>query len=93
MVADLNYILRHLTYHIIKLKLETYGIKVTLDGTVDSIYKELGNTDYAFYHGTMRLATKKLKRIIMERPDIRSRFSLVRINDVEAEKEKIFGLI
>ena len=23
------------------------GIKVTLDGTVDSIYKELGNTDYA----------------------------------------------
>ena len=34
------------------------GIKVTLDGTVDSLYKELGNTDYSFYHGTMRLATK-----------------------------------
>lgn len=93
MVADINYILRHLTYHIIKLKLETYGIKVTLDGTVDSIYKELGNTDYAFYHGTMRLVTKKLKRIIMERPDIRSRFSLVQIKDIEAEKEKISGLI
>lgn len=25
------------------------GIKVTLDGTVDTLYKELGNTDYAFY--------------------------------------------
>ena len=37
-----------------------------LDGTVDSLYKELGNTDYAFYHGTMKLATKKLKRIIMD---------------------------
>lgn len=62
------------------------GIKLTLDGTVDSLYKELGNTDYAFYHGTMRLATKKLKHIIMERPDIKSRFSAVQIKDIEAEK-------
>lgn len=69
------------------------GIKVTLYGTVDSIYKELGNTDYAFYHGTMKLATKKLKQIVMERPDIRSRFSAVQIKDIEAEKEKISGLI
>lgn len=58
------------------------GIKVTLDGTVDSIYKQLGNTDYAFYHGTMRFATKKLKQIIMERSDIRIRFSEVQIKDI-----------
>lgn len=69
------------------------GIKVTLDGTVDSLYKELGNTDYAFYHGTMRLATKKLKLIIKERPDIRSLFSFEQIKDIESEKEKITGLI
>lgn len=69
------------------------GIKVPLDGTVDSLYKELGNTDYAFYHGTMRLATKKFKRIIMERLDIRSQFSEVQNKDIEAEKEKISGFI
>ena len=63
------------------------GIKVTLDGTVDSLYKGLGNTDYAFYHGTMRLATKKLKQLI------RNQFSAMQIKDIEAEKEKISGLI
>lgn len=69
------------------------GIKVTLDGTVDSLYKELGNTDYAFYHGTMRLATKKLKQLIKVKPDIRNQFSAMQIKDIEAEKEKISGLI
>lgn len=69
------------------------GIKVTLDGTVDSLYNELGNTDYAFYHGAMKLATKKLKQIIKERPDIKNLFTEVQINDIEAEKEKISGLI
>lgn len=69
------------------------GVKVTLDGTVDTLYKELGNTDYAFYHGTMRLATKKLKQIIKERPDIRNLFTAEQIKDIEAEKEKISGYV
>lgn len=69
------------------------GIKVTLDGTVDSLYKELGNTDYAFYHGTMKLATKKLKQLMKVKPEIRNRFSVEQIKDIEAEKEKISGLI
>lgn len=69
------------------------GIKVTLDGTVDSLYKELGNTDYAFYHGTMKLATKKLKQLMKVKPEIRDRFSVEQIKDIEAEKEKISGLI
>lgn len=69
------------------------GIKVTLNGTVDSIYKELGNTDYAFYHGTMRLATKKLKQLMKVKSEIRDRFSAEQIKDIEAEKEKISGLI
>lgn len=69
------------------------GIKVTLDGTVDSLYKELGNTDYAFYHGTMKLATKKLKQLMKVKPEIRNRFSVEQIKDIEAEKEKIPGLI
>lgn len=69
------------------------GVKVTLDGTVDTLYKGLGNTDYAFYHGTMRLATKKLKQIIKERPDIRNLFTAEQIKDIEAEKEKISGYV
>lgn len=69
------------------------GVKVTLDGTVDTLYKELGNTDYVFYHGTMRLATKKLKQIIKERPDIRNLFTAEQIKDIEAEKEKISGYV
>lgn len=69
------------------------GIKVTLDGTVDSLYKELGNTDYAFYHGTMRLATKKLKQIMKDQPSIRNQFTADQIKDIEAEKEKISRLI
>ncbi|MDM8242373.1 HNH endonuclease [Phocaeicola barnesiae] len=69
------------------------GIKVTLDGTVDSLYKELGNTDYAFYHGTMKLATKKLKQMMMDNPEIRNQFSMEQIKDIETEKEKISGLI
>lgn len=69
------------------------GVKVTLDGTVDTLYKELGNTDYAFYHGTMRLATKKLKQIIKERPDIRNLFTAEQIKDIETEKEKISGYV
>lgn len=69
------------------------GVKVTLDGTVDTLYKELGNIDYAFYHGTMRLATKKLKQIIKERPDIRNLFTAEQIKDIEAEKEKISGYV
>ena len=67
------------------------GIKVTLDGTVDSLY--LGNTDYAFYHGTMKLATKKLKQMMMDNPEIRNQFSMEQIKDIETEKEKISGLI
>lgn len=69
------------------------GIKVTLDGTVDSLYKELGNTDYTFYHGTMRLATKKLKQIMKVKPEIRNHFSAEQIKDIESEQEKITGLI
>lgn len=69
------------------------GIKVTLDGTVDSLYKELGNTDYAFYHGTIRLATKKLKLIMKDKPSIRNQFTADQIKDIEAEKEKISRLI
>lgn len=41
----------------------------------------------------MRLATKKNKRIIEQKSEIRSWFFAVRINDIEAEKEKISGLI
>lgn len=72
---------------------EFKGIKVTLDGTVDSLYKELGNTDYEFYHGTMRLATKKLNQLMKVKPEIRGQFSALQIKDIEAEKERVAGLI
>lgn len=41
----------------------------------------------------MRLATKKLKQIITEKLEIRNKFSVEQIKDIEAEKEKISGFI
>ena len=41
----------------------------------------------------MRLATKKLKQIMKDKPNIRNQFTVDQIKDIEAEKEKISQLI
>jgi hypothetical protein len=69
------------------------GIKVVLDGTVDSLYRELGNTDARFYNGTMKLATQKLKRRLAAQPSLRRNYTPNQLRDIDAEKEKIVGLI
>ena len=40
------------------------GLKVELLADVDTLYYQLGNTDQAFYWGTMREATKILKDVL-----------------------------
>lgn len=68
------------------------GIKVCLDASVESLYHTLGGTDYAFYHGTMKLATKKLKQLFIIRPDLKKQFNVAQLADIENEKERISGL-
>lgn len=68
------------------------GIKVCLDASVESLYHTLGGTDYAFYHGTMKLASKKLKQLFIIRPDLKKQFNVAQLADIENEKERISGL-
>ena len=51
------------------------GIKITLQEDVDTLYHRLGNTDYGFYHGTMREATKLLKQQLKSLPHLRKLFT------------------
>ena len=69
------------------------GIKVVLDGSVDSLYKKLGNTDSSFYHGTMKLATIKLKELIESYPELKVQFTKEQLYDIEKEKERITNKI
>ena len=41
----------------------------------------------------MRLATKKLKQIMKDKPNIRNQFTVDQIKDIETEKEKISRFI
>lgn len=52
------------------------GIKVELADDVDTLYHQLGNTDPAFYNGTMKEATKVLKDVLRRKPTLRKQFSL-----------------
>lgn len=69
------------------------GIKVVLDGSVDALYKQLGNTDYAFYHGTMRLATIKLKEMLERNAALKKQFTKEPLDDIQAGREKVSGKI
>ena len=65
------------------------GIKITLQEDVDTLYQRLGNTDYGFYHGTMKEATKLLKQKLFYSPEIRKLFTKHQLEDIEQEREKI----
>ena len=69
------------------------GIKITLQEDVDTLYQRLGNTDYGFYHGTMKEATKLLKQKLFYSPEIRKLFTKHQLEDIEQEREKITGKI
>lgn len=62
-----------------------------LDGTVDSLYKEL--TDYVFYHGTMRLAMKKINGLLNKNLKSEAVFLQCESMILRLRKKKIFGLI
>ena len=59
----------------------------------DTLYHLLGNTDYTFYHGTMREATKILKKEIEGNSLLQKRFSVQQLEDIKKEKERITGMI
>lgn len=69
------------------------GIKVSLSKDVDTLYHQLGNTDYTFYHGTMREATKVLKQMIASNPSLKTSFTLEQLEDIAKEKERITGKV
>lgn len=69
------------------------GIKITLQADVDTLYAQLGNTDYGFYHGTMREATRLLKQRLRASPELHCLFSDLQLNDIDREREKIIGKI
>ena len=69
------------------------GIKITLQEDVDTLYHRLGNTDYGFYHGTMREATKLLKQQLKSLPHLRKLFTDSQLKDIENERERIDGKI
>lgn len=69
---------------------------MVLDGSVDALYKQLGNTDYAFYHGTMRLATIKLKEMLERNAALKKQFTKEQLDDIQAGRERSvarFGII
>ena len=66
---------------------------MVLDGSVDALYKQLGNTDYAFYHGTMRLATIKLKEMLERNAALKKQFTKEQLDDIQAGREKVSGKI
>ena len=65
------------------------GIKVELADDVDTLYHQLGNTDPAFYNGTMKEATKVLKDVLRRKPTLRRQFSAQQLEDIELEKGQI----
>ena len=69
------------------------GIKITLQEDVDTLYQRLGNTDYGFYHGAMKEATKLLKQKLSYSPEMRKLFTRHQLEDIEQEREKITGKI
>ena len=69
------------------------GIKVELLDDVDTLYHRLGNTDPAFYNGTMKEATKVLKDLLSHNPSLRRQFTAKQIEDIEQEKTKIDGKV
>lgn len=65
------------------------GIKVELTDDVEALYHQLGNTDSAFYNGTMKEATKILKDVLHRTPLLRKQFSAQQLEDIEQEKSQI----
>ena len=54
---------------------------------------QLGNTDWAFYEGTMREATKILKNVLHRSPSLSTLFSAQQLADIEQEKGQISGKV
>ena len=69
------------------------GIKVELLADVDTMYHQLGNTDQAFYSGTMREASKILKEMLRRTPSLSTQFSAQQLSDIEQEKGQIAGKV
>ena len=69
------------------------GIKVELRADVDSLYHMLGNTDKAFYEGTMREATKILKVLVNQKPSLRVKFTPQQLDDIEHERAQITDMV
>ena len=69
------------------------GIKVELLADVDTMYHQLGNTDQAFYSGTMREASKILKEMLRRTPSLSTQFSAQQLSDIEQEKGQISGKV
>lgn len=69
------------------------GLKISLDGTVESLYKELGNSASRFYRGTMKYATKKLKQLLLDNPKLKEQFTCQQLQDIDKEKRTITGLV
>ena len=69
------------------------GIKVELLADVDTMYHQLGNTDQAFYSGTMREAAKILKEMLRRTPSLSTQFSAQQLSDIEQEKGQISGKV
>ena len=69
------------------------GIKVELLADVDTMYHQLGNTDQAFYSGTMREATKILKGMLRRTPSLSTQFSAQQLSDIEQAKGQIAGKV
>ena len=69
------------------------GIKVELLADVDAMYHQLGNTDQAFYSGTMREASKILKEMLRRTPSLSTHLSAQQLSDIEQEKGQIAGKV
>ena len=65
------------------------GIKVELADDVVTLYHQLGNTDSAFYNGTMKEATRVLKDLLRRIPSLRKQFSAQQLEDIEQEKGQV----
>ena len=60
---------------------------------MDTLYHQLGNTDWAFYEGTMREAIKILKDVLRRSPSLSTQFSAQQLVDIEQEKGQISGKV